>query len=133
ESPDQPDHLESPYQPDQPECPDRPDHPRAPVPVPVRPKTPRSVPELPGPILCTLVIIFKISKGLPGTDSRTNPCQEEGNDGIRDTRPDPTDADPAPTLIPGRDYTRPRPTPAPPPEPWRDKAPDSDPEPNLGP
>ncbi|CAN1322723.1 hypothetical protein LINPERPRIM_LOCUS32495, partial [Linum perenne] len=96
-------------------------------------KTPRSAPELPGPILCTLVIIFKISKGLPGTDSRTNPCQEEGNDGIRATRPDPTDADPAPTLIPGRDYTRPRPTPAPPPEPWRDKAPDPDPEPSLGP
>ncbi|CAN1289403.1 hypothetical protein LINPERPRIM_LOCUS20255, partial [Linum perenne] len=62
---DQPDHPESPDQPDQPECPDRPDHPRAPLPVLVQPKTPRSAHELPGPILCPIVIICKISNGLP--------------------------------------------------------------------
>ncbi|CAN1800109.1 Putative ribonuclease H protein At1g65750 [Linum perenne] len=48
------------------------------------------------------------------------------NDAILTTKPglDTTDADPAPALMPGREYTGPRPTPAPPPKPRRAQAPE---------
>ncbi|CAN1764920.1 hypothetical protein LINPERHAP1_LOCUS9463, partial [Linum perenne] len=101
-------------------------YPKAPVPAPLRPKPVRSVHKAPGQVLYSPVFIFIISNGLSGKDSRTNPLQEEGDDVILATKPglDTTDADPAPALMPGREYTGPRPTPAPPPEPRRAQAPE---------